>query len=542
MTLPIPLTVRLKTAKADRFITRDLRSLSFRSTVPGGFASAAFSLDRPLLVQPDEIAYYGNIYIYDGRSGITIWEGRLEDLGRGASADGQVWELAAVGPSAHARDRTVPLIYVDSDLENWDRSGNSDGHGDVASDDAHGTPKFLLKWTEGTTVSNSDAVILEYQAIVETGQKLGLVRCNEDNGATVASFENRLATAVGTGSSTVRDSDTFSTTEGTLEAWVSGTNAIPNGDDRPTLRIFRASGGPAAVGTNAWGKFYNIVVRCLLLDQDGTERTSSGSNSNSTITTNSAVRDLLGRLLPKYDGANAVVASSAYNIEHLTYLDGTTAADVLDDLMTLDAAYYWAAWESNAAGLYRFEWKQWPTTVRYECDVEDGFDSPGSADGLFNAVTVRWKSRSGKIKRTRRTQTVQELTDAGLTREARIDLGDDIGSSGNATQAGDQFLAEHKYPPNAGTLTLARPVMDLQQARPVMPWEILPGNLIRVRGVRPYLDSLNANVRDGVTIFKIASVNYDTASATAQLELDSYPLAVSRALADLKKRRFWRRR
>ena len=111
MTLPIPLSVRLSTARADRHIERDLRSLSFRETA-NGYASAQFALDRLLASSPDEIAYYADVDIYDARNGNYVWCGRLEDPGRGVGSDGQVWELAAVGPSAHLRDSTLPLVYV----------------------------------------------------------------------------------------------------------------------------------------------------------------------------------------------------------------------------------------------------------------------------------------------------------------------------------------------------------------------------------------------------------------------------------------------
>jgi hypothetical protein len=42
----------------------------------------------------------------------------------------------------------------------------------------------------------------------------------------------------------------------------------------------------------------------------------------------------------------------------------------------------------------------------------------------------------------------------------------------------------------------------------VMPWDILPGNLIRVRGLQPRLDSLKATTRDGVSVSKIVSMEY----------------------------------
>src|SRR3990172_9057007 len=75
---------------------------------------------------------------------------------------------------------------------------------------------------------------------------------------------------------------------------------------------------------------------------------------------------------------------------------------------------------------------------------------------------TRW---TASIRRTRRTQVVDVLTDAGLTREALLDLGDDVGTSTNAQRAGDQFLAQHSSPLNAGALTIAEPILDIEAAR-----------------------------------------------------------------------------
>jgi hypothetical protein len=91
--------------------------------------------------------------------------------------------------------------------------------------------------------------------------------------------------------------------------------------------------------------------------------------------------------------------------------------------------------------------------VSYEADIAlDEFDAPSTAADLYDKVLVRYQTTSGTIKNLQRTQTVPQLTAAGFSREGLLDLGDDVGSTNNATQAGDQFLAEHLYPVNAGTV------------------------------------------------------------------------------------------
>ena len=53
-------------------------------------------------------------------------------------------------------------------------------------------------------------------------------------------------------------------------------------------------------------------------------------------------------------------------------------------------------------------------------------------------------------------------------------------------------LADHKVPPSGGRLTVARRIWDRIDGRFVMPWEIKPGELVRIVGVHSRPDALNA--------------------------------------------------
>lgn len=540
MSLVVPLAVRLKTSRADRHITRDLRDLSFRSSVPGGFASASFSFDRPLTLQPDEVDYYASVYIYDRRSGAVVWEGRLEDPGRTAGY-GQIWRMTAVGPSAHARDRTVPLIYVDRGLTVWEpRTGATNQRTDIAmlvTDDPgqSGNQALVLAWPEGAVAAASQMIAARYWALSDAGQKLARFAFTVDSGTSSASMKVQVLAFQGGTSDTPYDVAWSSTA--TAASRVIGTDWT-SGRDVLEIRSVNTSGGGIAGAATTWSSLYLLTVRGTLFNQSGTELVTGASYTTNTVLSSAVVADLLGRLLPKFDGANASIATTAYGIESLAYPDGVTAEEVLSDLMAFDPAYYWAAWESNAAGKHRFEWSQWPTTVRYECDITDGFDSPGSAADLYNAVTVRYLNEQGRSVTRTRTQTVAALTAAGLTRTGFVNLTSlGVRTATDADRVGDQWLAERATPPNAGSLTVARPIRDLVTGRTVSPWEILPGNLIRVRGVLPRVDALNATARDGVTVFRIVESEFTAASASARLSLDSYPLTVARAIAKASARR-----
>ncbi len=552
MTLTIPLSVRLSTAAGDRNVTAEVHDVEFRSVAPGGFASASIELSRPLTLQPPEIAYYGRLYIYDGRNGMVVWEGRVEDPGRGVGSDGQVWTINALGPSAHAQDRKVPYIMVDSQLQQWQPSMVGPKVSAVTSvtDDpgggSTGNQVIVCRFPQSTTVALNDGAAMRYWPIQRAGQKLARYDYTWDAGFTNANWQEQAVTrtdGLGGGSAEVSRSDTVNVAGGGSSAKVAVTD-FPNGRNTLDVRLLvSAAGGAGTTGSDtAWASFAGVVVLAMRYNAAGVELVSSGTPTGfGGYTTNSVlasdvVADLLGRLLPAYDGANASVATTAFAINQLAYPDGVTPQQVLLDLMALEPAYFWAAWESNAAGKYRFIWQQWPTTVRYETDVFDGIDSPGSADGLFNAVRVRYKDAAGAIQTVQRTSTVAVLTAAGLTRESFIDLSDNVGSATAANQAGDQFLVQHQTAPNVGSLTVAGPVQDLSTGRAVMPWEVRPGNLIRVRGILPRPDSLNATTRDGVTVFRVTAVTYRASSASARLELDDYPYTVSTALAKLSAR------
>lgn len=536
MSIPIPLAVRVQTTKSDLHLTRYLRDLTFREVAAGGFASATFSIDRPLGVMPQEIDYFASVFIYDN-TGQTVWEGRLEDLGIESGPDGQVWRISALGPSTHASDRTVPLIYVDTSWDKWIKARSASGEQQntqvSAGDDPGGSgdAALVLSFPTGMTVPTNGACTAYYLCLDATGQNMAVFDYSWDAGLTSASWEIR---GFSSGTNVVRTQSASTGGGGTSTALV-GSGAFAFGDSRPIVQ-FRWTGAASGTGTSdvVWASIMNICVRATTYSASGTEQDSGYSSGDKTILASTVVNDLLGRLLDKYDGAAAEVETTSYAITQLAYYDGVTPRQVLEDLMEFEPGYRWGAYESTGDG-YRFEWKAWPTAVRYEAAVHDGFDSPASATDVWNAVRVYYQDSLDQIVSVRSTSTVPALDDAGLTREAKLDLRG-AGSSANATQAGEQFLAEHERPPASGTLRISRPIIDLVDGRWVQPWQIRAGELIRVREVQPRVDALTATTRDGISIFRVASREYSTASATAVLELDEYTLSTARALAGGRKK------
>jgi hypothetical protein len=542
MSLPVPLAITLETIRAHRRITRLCSGVQFRSVVPGGFASATVSLQQPLMLMPDEINYFADLTVTDTRNGSVVWAGRVEDLNRVASNNGEIWDLSAIGPSAHAQDRTAQYIIVDTRVDQWQVSKVSSKNAICEqTTDSPGNPVIKLGAPEAAVVTNAFQAEMYYDGLFIAGQHLGRSQIGWDGGridstwlVRTISQENDPANAPGTAFLLGENTLTTAPNQFHIDVVVS---QIPNGHQLIFFRLDCANGQTVPAG--AW-----VVaipkIRARLKDKTGAD-VLTGYSLN-TVYPHEVVEDLLGRLLPLYDGAKAEVTTTFTTIDQMAYSDGATPAQVLEDLMTLEAGMYWAAWQKTATNKYWFEWRPWPTTIRYDATIYDGFESPSSASELYNSVVVRYVESAVRRKQLRLTQEVESLAEAGITREGFIDLGDEITSAANATAAGNAFLADHFEPANAATLTVARPILDRDTGRYVQPWELRPGNLIRVRGIQPNVDWLNpAPGRNGVTIFRVVAVEASS-DGTATLELDAFTPTMARALVNLPRVRPKRRR
>lgn len=527
----VPLAVRI----GSRHITREVSGLSFRKEAVGGLKSINLRLARPLDRFDPDLAALSSVYIEDGRTAEIIAEGRLSDFGRSAGSDGQQWELVAFGPAQHAADVAVPLVYFDASTAEWHRSTytspSSQTWYDEIDEDISGC---MMRPSEGSTVSTSWVADMIHRSVRRAGMELGRIRCSWDAGVTNADYVLQLVTRAGTGGGSTAASASANTAGGTLSGVV--VTDFTQGDDVVSVRVVRNTSSIVAT-ENHFFHFFSFAIRALIYSADGAARTTGYANDY--ILAHEVVNDLLGRpgVLDQFDGAGATVdTGGTHQFDQLSYPDGVTPEQVFDDLMLLEPAYRWTT-GPNAGSGYAFRWEPWPTTVRYEVDLNDGGDFPASSQELFNKVTVRWRDRDGRSRTTTRTLACAILDGAGINRSTTIDLSDEIGSSAAAVRAGDNFLAEHNVPNNAGTITVSRPVRDRSTGLMVDPHEIEPGELIRVKGVESYPDALNASSNDGQTVFRIWSMTYSSDSASAVLELDTFSRTVANALARLGKRR-----
>lgn len=526
-----PLMVRLSSLNSARNLSPVLLDdVSYSNAAPGGFTTAAVKLARPLELPTDELTAYSTLEIIDARSGEQLWWGRLEDPGR---ASGDIWSLGAVGGSSHAKDVFDMVVYADKRTGSWKRTEQNNLPGVEYGTNESGAHHFAFP--RGQVLATNSRAVAQYQLFRDSAQHLAAVTGLDDFGRTTSSMQIQYVGRYGPAADANLKALNATTTATQFTASI-GTDfsSLHRGVD---MRLIWTAAGATVADDVTWLNATGVKVLGTRVNRFGVELVAAADYSSdlSGITVARIVEDVLGRFLPEYDRAASLVDTTATAlIDQLAYEDGTTAQQVLDDLMQLAPTHYWAAWGSDGGRGPRFEWQPWPTLVALQgIDADqDEFDSPGSAADIYNEVVVRWKDSADNSRETTVTASAPALTAAGLTRRGYVDLGSQAGSAAQATTAGQAFLDSHKYPTNSGTVKVSRPIVDMVSGRTLQPWQLKAGVLCQVRNVFPRPDSLNAT-QDGHTIFRVSAVSYSAKANEASLTLDSYDRTTARALAKL---------
>jgi hypothetical protein len=141
---------------------------------------------------------------------------------------------------------------------------------------------------------------------------------------------------------------------------------------------------------------------------------------------------------------------------------------------------------------------------------------------------VNWTDGNGNAQSTPVTAASLGLVGIGLPVDdlgARVKDADPItlpegkGSAANATRIGGQILTDKINPPKSGTILVRRPIIDQLTGNTVMPWEIEPGYICRVRETGDDL--------------RITQVDYDDDSCSMLLTLGAPVLTDEQRLARL---------
>jgi hypothetical protein len=533
----VPLAV---TAGTSRYTAR-ISELTFRDEAPGGGRYITFDIPVDRFRPDPELALLKPVYVSDARTGIVIAEGLIADVAW-ATEDpiGQVVRVTAWGPKTHASESSTPVIYYDSLVSTWD--SDSPNTTDVIqvtdmedSDDDGESKGFRFKADTGETITVTDEGFVEYRQMSYANQPIGRLSGTWRAGLTDTGYSIVRDGRASSGSAWTGISSSTLSTGGPFTFSLS-TGNIPNATRLLRVGLTRNVSSITGARTH-WLKVWNLRVEGLRYKADGTQDTAAGSYGTiDGVYDQWIVKDVLGRLLTRFDGANATVYPTNVNLGHFAYYDSVTAEQILEDVMAATGNTYWYTYPAQYYnGKATFLYWTFPTIVRYEVTLDSPADMQTSTTELYNKVTVRWKDKKGRPRTTVRTSTGDLLSNAGLTRQAFVDVGSTLNTVATAQKVGDSFLAVHSKPVNAGSLTVNRPVRDILEGGYREPWEILPGELVRLRGSIPDSAGLATTVADG-DVARIAAVEYTASSNSARLDLNFESPTVAKALRTLSRK------
>jgi hypothetical protein len=375
-----------------------------------------------------------------------------------------------------------------------------------------------------------------YWRIREAGQELGRFNYSWDGGMNSGSPGWQVRTIVTPPSTVTRSQTLMLAGSGGSGAVVGG--SIPVGANVVYLQLIW-TGAASSTGATAdvvWVSFLDPVVVARLHLKDGSFKTSGYSDSVSAV---DVWEDMLGDMLAtSFDGVNAQLDVGAnYAIQQLAYPDGVTPQQVADDLMTFEpSCTYMVGASDPGVDLYSLKWMSRTDVPRYEFITwTDGYSGGAQAVDQYNVSVTRWKSPAGLIKTTSSTQSIPEMDAVGRERRFFQDLTNTASNATNATQANSTVLNDHRFPQNGGRITVAREVVDLYTGRRVQPYEIEPGYVCRIVGVNPSRDALNNNPRNGSTLCRIVTTTYSADNHSVDIDLDSEPWSMFRAIAQAAK-------
>jgi hypothetical protein len=490
-----PLAVRINDGTTDRHVTSAVRNLSFRKTAPGGFTAASMQVSLPRNAFTD-LGPADRVWISDGRTGQTVWEGFTQNPGVLDGPSGQGFDLSCLGTTILASDESRALIYIDKTLDNFESdplNGPSSTFETGESATFPGFYRLRTQLTPGQPVTTGTFASAGNYSMERAGMYLGAAYATVVSGKADTGYRTTFNTPGG--AINIADITQMTTSPSSVSLWA-GTNFTSGTIQRFAWRLVRSGGATNIADDNTWTDFVDPHVLGQRMDRNGTLLVgSAGMVTNLYVLASWVVEDLLGRVFTWADKGLSRVDTTTYQIDQLAYADGVRGSALLDDLSLWEPDFVWEILHSTPNG-YVVNYRAWPTTARYEISTRDGYNQTGSDVDLCNRIAVYWTDSKGNRNMTPRGASVPALGNAspvlsdgsrnpsfvGRVRDAEpITLPDGQGSLANAQRIGDQELAVKANPPKAATAVVRRPILDLLTGNTAYPWEIEPGYLVSVR-------------------------------------------------------------
>lgn len=533
--------VRITEPTGSRMLTKYVTNLSFRSVDPGGYGSVAFDLART--VDARGFTDYSEIAVFDSETGEQVGGGRLQNPGRSIAADGEVWKVSALGEGvAHAQERKNPYFLADARLDPWYTGAST---------------SINREWGTGTTPNDEAKAGLVFrinQASVGVGaftnaNMYDVRRYKQEIGGFVYTHEEGRASSNNKLEGQLRVVGGSAPTDFFNQSWATGirTCAAEKGTDwvAPTAFdlmnfVYTRGGSTLTVDSEQdWIVIYSAVILALRKGKTGADVVGGGAYSKGYVLAHEAVIDAVARWCPRFDLAGAQIATSAtHQHDALVWPDGINTYDVLDYLMSVEPQFTWAAYEKQSNGLFRFEWRERSTTVRYEISEANnvGFELTG---GGYDPLTRLWYTGTELLGHYRTVDVVADNPYASQnivpTDTQRIDKSnvDARVWTADATAMATAAVTNSQFSATSAQVSVAGKILDTFTGRYVKPFQVLPGYVCRVAGVRAQKDTLNTGYEDGAAKFRITSNDFSADSETSRLELNAYSLDEARALSIL---------
>src|SRR6185437_3761142 len=497
-------------------------SLSFSSTMPGGFERMTCSLERdPRLNYPD-LAELSTITV-QGAGGDIAWQGRLEKTPDTGGFQAQV-SPEAVGWQAHLEDdNSAREIYVDRELSRWEdmsltrKIEMTEARALFSPSTVGGTGAVETgltgSWTTASALCDAwyDARGISIGEVYAWWERMGNAIDPKSEAWELWDWEVSLSSVDHTNGS-IRSGNLRAA--GPSSVSVSGSAGMTHA----ILSLFYGNTGGEE------GLLYAINWPVVAVyGMHGLQLVGVNSNTEAKgVLASDVLAHALSRWAPKLaftTGPECSIKPSSFVIPQLAFLEPTTVAEILKQSIRFELQD-WAVWEGprfymNPRGEGGKEWRARVGPAQLQ-------EAGPQVARLWNGVVVTYTDTTG-VTRTagplnsgmnttssllEDTNPENPLNEAGIKRWAALTMG--TSTAAGAEQVGAIFLRESKALETSGQATLVGHVED--EAGVLCPaWKVKAGDTVS------FVDASDSSPR------RIVNASYDDPTKTTTVQLDQPP-------------------
>ena len=459
------------------------QSISFGTSIPGGFDRCTLSLPRRLDKEYPDLNLLDTIKIL-GPGNETAWEGRVQGLPR-SHGDTFSITVEAVGWAAHLMDDTsFREIYRDIELGNWNapsrkrsielaKASYSVFGFSLAPDATTGIPGLL------TTIQGPWTTLGVSEAWYDAGSAclVAAIYYDGEPGASVGGVNWTAEASVA-----IDDFGTGESNSANLIAGGTGTFKPASPLRWGRVNLFYAATG----GTNGFA--YNFAWRHLAV-YGNHGLTLQGTEPEAGFLASDVIANVISRSAPLLSTAG--IEPTSFAIPQLVFREATTPQAVIEAANAYHL-WEWGVWENKTFFLRE------PSSERlcWLARLSDGarLDLEGTQVGdVYNGVYVQYTDPGGTTKTAgpvgsgadaesellQDTSATNPVNAHGIPKKwAQLSLSQ-TATSASAIQLGQVFLGQKSLPQRRGNLTLTTTVRHPTGGdRPA--WQVRAGDYVRI--------------------------------------------------------------